>query len=401
MPFGPVRSRLLAISLLLAFLASGCQLIATGSEETAAPTPEQAPRDLLPTRTPPPDEAPSVDTGTAASSGDPLGCLSPRRRAAQVLLPLVIQTELATARTYATTGELGGLGLLGSPDTNLAADIAALQQASFLPVLIASDEEGGTVQRLAGVLGTLPSQSANALASTPEQVRDQFAEYGASAKALGIDVIFGPVLDVGSGPGIASRSYGSDPEAVTAFGRATAEGLLSAGIMPVFKHFPGHGRATADSHDTLPSTPALSEMRTADLLPYEALLRDDPIDGSVGVMIAHLSVPGLSDETPTSLSPATINDLLRSELGFDGLVYTDAMNMGAIVNTFGALEAIELSLRAGSDIVILGSLSDLAPALDHLERVMASDPDFASIIDRHVLRVLKAKGQQSFCSGAQ
>lgn len=337
---------------------------------------------------------------------DPLYCLSRRQRVAQLLLPLLLQSELDQALAYAAAGDLGAIGLLqpadfSTPDQRLGDKLAALQQASFVPVLVASDEEGGSVQRLANLLGDLPSASSNAQTRTADEVRAQFETYGAGAHDLGVDIIFGPVLDVGSAPGIASRSFGDDPALVASYGRAVAEGLLAAGVTPVFKHFPGHGRATADSHLTLPTTPSLAELRTTDLVPYELILGDPQFSSRVAVMIGHLSVPGLSGDTPASLSSIAIEGLLRQELGFQGLVFTDAMNMGAIVNTYGALDAIELSIRAGSDIVILGGINDLEPAIDHLVAAMVNDPVLASTIDNRALRVLTVKGQGAICAGAE
>lgn len=387
----------------------------------AAPTPVETPAELLP----PPDATPEVAeaTGTPVETSpvpteqapapsvavepvevDMLSCLSTRDRVAQLLLPLATQPELAGARVFAADGELGGIGLLGQPDERLAAELEALQLASFVPVLVASDEEGGGergVQRLATLLGPLPYAAEMAQSKSPDDVRKQWVEYGSRVKALGIDVVFGPVVDVGAGPGIASRSFGDDPDLVTAYGRAVAEGLLEAGVLPVFKHFPGHGRATADSHDVLPTTPALSEMRTSDLVPYVDLLSDPILGSSSAVMIGHLSVPGLTNGLPTSLSPETINGLLRGEIGFGGLVITDAINMGAIDNTYGLLEAVELTILAGSDIVILGSLADLTPSLNHLVERVEADPGFAAIIDNRAERVLAAKGQEAICVGAQ
>jgi beta-N-acetylhexosaminidase len=120
-----------------------------------------------------------------------------------------------------------------------------------------------------------------------------------------------------------------------------------------------------------------------------------------GVMIGHLAVPGLSDELPTSLSPETIGGLLRDELGFGGLVFTDAMNMGAIINTYGLLDALEQAIVAGADIAILGSLADVTPALDHLVMRAQEDQNFATVIDNRAARVLAAKGQGGLCTGAQ
>lgn len=333
-----------------------------------------------------------------------LRCLSTRVRAAQLLLPLATQPELAGARVFAADGELGGIGLLGQPDERLGTELEALQLASFVPLIVASDEEGGGalgVQRLATLLGPIPWAAETAQSKTPEDVRKQWVEYGSRVKALGIDVVFGPVVDVGAGPGIASRSFGDDPQVVAAYGRAVAEGLLEAGVLPVFKHFPGHGHATADSHLELPTTPSLVELRTSDLVPYVDLLSDPLLGPNSAVMIGHLNVPGLTNGLPTSLSPETINGLLRSELGFGGLVITDAINMGAIVNSYGRLDALELAILAGSDIVILGSLADLTPALDHLVQRIEADPAFAAIIDNRAERILAAKGQETICVGAQ
>lgn len=213
--------------------------------------------------------------------------------------------------------------------------------------------------------------------------------------------MFGPVLDVGAGPGIESRSFSADPQVVASYGRAVADGLIEAGITPVFKHFPGHGSATADSHLELPTTPSLSDLRSSDLVPYVEILMDPVFRDRAGVMVGHLSVPGLSDELPTSLSPATITGLLRNELGFGGLVFTDAMNMGAIINTYGLLDALEQSIVAGADIAILGSLADVTPALDYLVMRAEEDPTFAAIVDNRAARILAAKGQDGICSGAQ
>jgi len=400
----------------MSMLATACTAIGQDSA-AVVPTPEDKFSGLLPA-----DEAQSQPTAVEqqqaveptaivaptpiVDQADPLYCLSRRQRVAQLLLPLIEQSQMDLAIGYASVGDLGGIGLLqpadfSTPDQALAAKLAELQQASFVPVLVASDEEGGSVQRLANLLGDLPSAASNAKARTPDEVRAQFEQYGRGASDLGIDIVFGPVLDVGSAPGIASRSFGDDPLLVTDYGRAVAEGLVAAGITPVFKHFPGHGRATADSHLTLPTTPEIDSLRTIDLVPYAELLSDPTLSPQVAVMMGHLSVPGLSDDTPASLSSAAIDGLLRTDLGFQGLVFTDAMNMGAIVNTYGALDAIELSIRAGSDIVILGGINDLEPALDHLVARMVNDPVLASTIDNRALRILTVKGEGQICAGAQ
>lgn len=413
MPTSDLRiTKLVAGALTMLLLATGCGL--TGSDDVAsvpAITPiaellpavdaaEAAPvATTAPTAVPPAVEVSTTPTPLPTPSS--LSCLGRRERVAQLLLPLATQAELFGAQVFAADGELGGIGLLGQPNEQLAADLAALQQASFVPLLIASDEEGGSVQRLATLLGPIPSAAQTAQSKSAEDTRKQWVEYGSRVRALGIHVVFGPVLDVGAGPGIESRSFSDDPQVVASYGRAVAAGLLEAGVMPVFKHFPGHGSATADSHLELPTTPSLADLRSSDLLPYVEILMDPVFRDQSAVMIGHLSVPGLSDALPTSMSPETINGLLREELGFGGLVFTDAMNMGAIINTYGLLDALEQAIVAGADIAILGSLADVTPALDYLVMRADEDPLFAATVDNRAARILAAKGQDGICSGAQ
>jgi len=315
-------------------------------------------------------------------------------------LPLAFPEDLARARDLASVGELGALGLLGFPGEGLAAQLEAIQQASFVPVLIASDEEGGQVQRLAELLGPIPSAASQATTRSPADVEALWVEYGSRVDALGIDVVLGPVVDVGGAPGIGSRSFGDDPAAVSQYGLAVTEGLLAAGITPVLKHFPGHGRASGDSHFGLPVVPTLDDLWANDLVPYVDIVGDHQRD-QVGVMIGHLSVPDLTGDLPTSLSPEVVNGLLRNEVGFGGLVFTDSLNMQAVTDNYGMLDAIERSILAGSDIVILGSLNDLEPAIDHLVSRAAADPGLAGLLGERVERVMAAKGQSDICSGAQ
>lgn len=330
---------------------------------------------------------------------DPFSCLSQRQLAAQLLLALLEPNELSGAAPLAAAGDLGGVVLLGTPGADIGDRLANLQQASFVPLMIASDEEGGAVQRLDEVLGPLPSAATLAASETPDQVRERFRVYGEGAAALGVDVIFAPVVDVGSALG-AGRSFSDDAQVVTDYGRAVSLGLIDAGVFPVLKHFPGHGRASGDSHLGLPLTPSLTELRTSDLVPYETLLSDPGFSRNVGVMIAHLVVPELSEQVPTSLSTETVDGLLRTELGFDGLVFTDALNMRAITDEFTTIDAVIASIRAGSDVAILGGINDVAPVLDQLISEAAADDAFAQRVEQSALRVLTAKGQDQICAGA-
>lgn len=337
-----------------------------------------------------PEEAPAE----VVSAGPP--CLTDRQWIGQTLMVLATQDQLPEARAAAEAGELNGVTILGLPNEGITAAIADLDTAGPFPILMASDEEGGLVQRLGELISPLPA-AATQTARSVEDVRAEFAAYAAQMKELGFDIAFAPVVDIGGGPGIGSRSFGSDPAVVIEYARATAEGFRDGDILPVFKHFPGHGRASTDTHIELAVTPPYSELVGTDLIPYDALLADP----NAAVMVGHLSVPGLSDETPTSLSPNTVARLLRGEGGetfegksynFAGLVFSDAMNMGAIVNTYGVPDASIRALAAGTDVIILGGPADVGPVIDAVLSAISEGRMTWAQIDDSAQRVMNLKG---------
>lgn len=246
-------------------------------------------------------------------------------------------------------------------------DQGVLVATDGLPLLVAVDDEGGRVQPLSGVLDDLASAAVLAEQS-PEQLEALAADRGTDLLGLGINVAFAPVVDVGSGGGIGDRSFGDTSEVVTSKARAYAAGLRSAGVLPVLKHFPGHGHADADTHDRPATTPPLDLLRSSDLVPYDTILADGP----TGVMIGHLDVPGLTgDGAPASLSPAAVG-LLRAGYEFDGLTVTDDLvAMGAVQSRYSTPEAAELALAAGIDLVLLSQPTDVAAVLDRLEEAVS------------------------------
>jgi len=361
-------------------------------DPTATPPPATAEVVATPVPTAEPTALPAVPT----PAPDPLACLSSRQRVGQLLMPLITQPELTSLHELASLGEVGGITLLGAPDASIGDAIGALQATALVPLHIASDEEGGVVQRLSAVIEPLPS--AQELAQRPAaDVQTLFANYGQRMREFGFTMAFAPVVDVGGGPGIESRSFSADPAVVVEYGQAVSDGYSSAGIVAVLKHFPGHGRASADSHLTLPTTPPLAELRQLDLIPFQQMLGEGR-NPTIGVMVGHLQVPGLSDETPTSLSPNTINGLLRSEIGFDGLVITDAFNMGAIAATRTNAQATTEAINAGADVAILSTVADVTPVIDELVNAMAAGNLSPARIDEAALRVLASKGQLDICS---
>jgi len=303
-------------------------------------------------------------------------------RVGQVLLPVVVQSELPVVADLASRGLVAGAVVVGPAGDGFAPAVAAVQEASATgPVVIAVDEEGGTVQRFASLLGDLPS-AAEMAAWPADEVRRVATERAVALAGHGVTVNLAPVLDVGPAPGIGSRSFSDDPVLVAGHGVAFAEGVLAAGLVPVAKHFPGHGRANADSHEELATTPQVDNLREVDLLPFSL------VPEGTAVMVGHLAVPGLTDGVPASLSAAAVTGLLRGELGFDGVVVTDDLSMGAVAQLVDVPTAARLALIAGADLLMVGGLANVVPAAWGLVAALDDRTLDAAWLDEAVERVL-------------
>ena len=293
----------------------------------------------------------------------------------------------------------------------LTADIqaAALQSAHGIPMLIAADQEGGYVTRLETGC-TLCGNMALGAARDPDVTRQAAHLIGTELAAMGVNVDFGPVLDVNSNPAnpiIGVRSFSDDPELTAALGTAYIEGLHEAGVASAVKHFPGHGDTAVDSHTGLPCIDkSLTELLSCELMPFRAGIEA----GTDLVMTAHIQFPQIETDTyrsrldgeeitlPATLSHTIITVILRDMLGYDGVVTTDAMEMDAIASHFGRLDAARLAINAGVDILLmpvsLSSASAVADCREYRDDIanMVRDgliPD--SRIDESVLRILKLK----------
>jgi len=321
--------------------------------------------------------------------------LSNSFKVGQLLLPIVPDPKLATA--YAAQGLVTGVVAIGAVSkTQAAAYQTLLAQPSPVPLLLASDEEGGTVQRYRVLLGTLPSARRFALTRTVDETRAAFEDYGKKLKKLGVSVALAPVADVGGGPGIGSRSFSGDADVAGAYAQAVAKGYLAAGVTPVYKHFPGHGRASADTHKSLALTPPLRDLRKSDLKPFSTL-RDSK---GVAVMVGHLSVPGLTKGAPATVSREAIDGLLRNEIGFDGVVFSDAFGMGAIANYLPMEAATVRFIQAGGNVIILPTLGGVAGVHSNLVLAVKKKEISAARLNDSVRRVLAMKGVEP-CSIAQ
>jgi beta-N-acetylhexosaminidase len=226
------------------------------------------------------------------------------------------------------------------------------------PALLGADEEGGMVSQLSGFWEVPPSARAIAASGGPPLVKDLATRTAQRLLALGINLNFAPVLDIHSNPQnpvIGIRSFGTSASQVTACGRAAIEGIQATGVIPVVKHFPGHGDTSLDSHLTLPGvdvdgrTLALRELR-----PFEAA-----VNGGVPVvMIAHVAVPALEPDadTPATLSPAVVTGLLRERMGFQGVVVTDALEMAGATSRGSYGEVAVRAIEAGCDLLLYSKL---------------------------------------------
>lgn len=333
----------------------------------------------------------ATDSVIGSACADLVAKMPMRDRLAQRLMVGVDPSAPAAARDIALNTHVGGMFIGGNATTILQKPaLSAIQSATSVPVAIAVDDEGGRVQRIDTLHGSMPS--AREMGKMPvEDVRRIAEERGRQLKAIGITVDFAPVLDVGSQPDdavIGDRSFSPDPQVVVSRAGAFAAGLRDAGVIPVFKHFPGHGRAIGDSHKGLVTTPPLDSLRAMDLLPYEQLLGQ----GGAVVMVGHLDVPGLTDGVPATLSPRAYQ-LLRKEFAFSGVTITDDLGaMRAVSDRYGIVDAVAVALESGADIALWTSTQQLDEVLTHL--VAESDTGRLPVADTDaaVTRILEMKG---------
>jgi len=351
----------------------------TGTAAMAAPTPTTAPP-------------------AAGTTGQPPACTLPplRTQLAQLVVVGFPGTRPDAENLRLVRQGVGGLilfkrNVVSGPQVR--ALVKGLQARASIPLEIAVDQEPGTrVARLAGIVP--PTPSARALGRMPPERIERYAQrLGRAMAGLGVTADFAPVLDVtaASGSVIGDRSFGSDPATAARAGVAFLRGLRAGGVTAVGKHFPGHGESTTDSHLRLPVVrSSMADLRARALPPFREAIRA----GLPGVMLGHLLVTELDPRRPASLSPVVTGRLLRQELGFRGLVVTDALEMGAVVRSRSLPEAAELAVAAGSDQVLVGADHRAVTAvIDRLERAVAAGRLSRPRVRQAFLQVERFKGQ--------
>lgn len=297
---------------------------------------------------------------------------------------------------------IGGVIMSVGQPTEVAAKLNDLQRHSRLPLLVAADLETGAGFRMWGAIHmpgmielggatNFPSLMAVGATGDPDLSFRMGEITAKEARAVGIHVPFAPVLDVNNNPTnpiINVRSFGEDPDLVARMGSAFVRGTQQNGAIATGKHFPGHGDTGTDSHLALPTiTVSRARMDSVELKPFRSAIDA----GMGGIMTAHITMPAVNggSREPATLSPRVLNGLLREEMGFRGIVFTDAMDMAAIAGRLGSGEAAARAVLAGADVILMpasveGAVEGILDAVD-----AGRIPE--SRIDESVLRLLETK----------
>jgi beta-N-acetylhexosaminidase len=302
----------------------------------------------------------------ADAAAKAVAAMSLEQRAGQVLLPfysgLDHEAHAATMERLHLAGSIiMGDNVPGTPDRQVDAaamrsvtgrlQAAARADGRGWPALIAVDQEGGVVARLRAPLTEWPAPMSYGAAGSAPLATGAGQAMASELAGLGFNTDFAPAMDVTMGPAdptIGARSMSGSAHTAADFGVAFSEGMLAAGVLPAAKHFPGHGSVSVDSHADLPVQGAsLEQLRTRDLLPFQAAIRA----GLPMVMTGHIAVPALEPGVPASLSGAAYAELRR--MGFHGVAVTDALNMGAVRQQFPNDSAAPLALAAGADLLLM------------------------------------------------
>ena len=323
-------------------------------------------------------------TAEATARADSLlATMTLREKTGQCFMPTILSggtpEDMARLDRYVDSLFVGGIVLLKG-DLEGALHMSAEAIEARVPLFVAIDAEWGLGMRLADA-PKFPRNGNLDKEIDEEWMFDYGAEVSRECRALGVNMVLGPCMDVLAPGGgfIGTRSFGADPARVALLGVAYSRGVESGGAVSVSKHFPGHGSPAADSHRQLPViTRSLHELDSVDLSPFRAYIDA----GLSAVMMGHLAVPAVDPESlPAAVSSAVIQDLLREELGFSGLVLTDALNMGG-AEGYGAVAA----LKAGADMVI--GPADTRLEIESVVKAVESGDLSEEILDNRCRRIL-------------
>ncbi|TJX13879.1 beta-N-acetylhexosaminidase [Tissierella creatinini] len=260
------------------------------------------------------------------------------------------------------------------------------------PIFLSVDEEGGIVSRLSPIINNLRNPSWLGKVDDKELSFKYGENLGLKLSSFGFNLDFAPILDIDSNPSnpvIGNRAYGKSPLSVSDHGLAVMEGIKSKGIIPVAKHFPGHGDTSIDSHLELPLVQkSKEELKKNDLVPFK-----NAVDKGLDIiMVAHILYPEIDVKNPSTMSKIIIEDLLRQDMGFKGVVISDDMTMGAIINNYRIEEAAFSFLKAGGDIILIcHGEENPGLVLDRIKLGIDNNQISMEEINKKVYRVLRLK----------
>lgn len=293
---------------------------------------------------------------------------------------------------------VGGIILLGKNVSYPAGIVKLLNESKKanagykIPLFVSVDEEGGRVSRLPSSMKKLPA------AEYIGRIGDKALAYETGVyladllHAFGYNMNYAPVLDVHSNPKnpvIGDRAFSADSEEVAALGMEVMRGMSDNGIISVVKHFPGHGDTHVDSHKSLPVIEkSVEELHETELIPFQRAIEEK----ADVIMVAHIMFPELDDKYPSSLSKKIITGLLREEMDFEGVVITDDLTMGAIVNDYTVPDAAIQSFIAGSDLLLIaGDYENQVGTFEALKSAVQAGTISEERIDESVRRILELK----------
>lgn len=282
------------------------------------------------------------------------------------------------------------------PPYNVASQVDALSQQAMhdakIPLMIATDQEGGLVNRLSSFHGYLPSAADMAASGKPGVAFTQGAQSAKWMLELGINSDLAPVVDVHTvdPPVMATRMFGSDPKTVASYAGAFLSGLQNNGVAGCLKHFPGLGAITSDPHTGLPTVNrSLADLNAIDLAPYRLMIQSDQ---PAMIMSTDVLMPAIDPTLPAELSPKAINALLRKQLGYDGVVITDGLYMHGISDRWSLSQAAVLSIIAGNDMIEGPYTPDLvANVVTALKQALQQGTLTMNRVDQSVERILLLK----------
>ncbi len=345
----------------------------------------------------------------------PTATLTPEQRQAQFVAQMIsrmsLDEELGQLLVVAFTGislasnlqtmivnqHVGGIILFASNVQSFAqvqALDAAMQAHASIPLFISTDQEGGQVNRLRAIIGNTPSALEMGATNNPAFAQKQGQKTGQILGQLGINLDFAPDVDVQAGgfvPSVlATRMFGTTPNKVTTFAGAFLQGLQSQGVLGTIKHWPGLGSTPVDPHKDLPTLyRSQADLNAIDFAPYRSLLQQGQVNM---IMVTHEVLPAYDPHMPASLSPILVDQVLRHDLGYQGVVITDSLYMGALTKRWTIAQEGLLAVQAGDDLLLgISTPSDVQKIVDGLRAAISSGVISKARIDQSVTRILALK----------